>query len=436
MTTGTTRTPVAVRGSFPAAVAAATAQGRLVVQPRMGMATPAEMGAGLRAVKAAGPHTVGTITVDSFTRTGDLAATRRALFGGERLNGYPIATHDVAVTRAMLEQVWDPAFPVQVRHGSASPAAIVAAMCDIGMDATEGGPVSYCLPYGRTPLTESVDAWRDATQRLAGLADEGMDPHVESFGGCMLGQLCPPSLLVAISVLEAMFFRQNGIRSVSLSLTQQTSHTQDLEALVALRRLAAERLTDVDWHVVLYGYMGLFPTTPAGARLLIERSAALAVQGGAHRLIVKTLVESLRIPTVAENVEALGLAAAAAPRGPDTARHRPTGSDRVDPAAGDTEVLREARTLVDATLSLDDDLGRALVLAFRTGVLDVPHCLHPDNAGASRSAIDQDGRVRWVVAGRMPVTTHPQPHPLKTPSAALLEALEHTRRHHDEGVPR
>lgn len=421
----TVTTPIALRGAFPAAVAAGASEGRLVVQPRMGMATPAAMAAGLRAVKAAGPHVVGTITVDSFTRTGDLAATRRALLSGSDLNGYPIATHGATVTRSMLEQVWSAGFPVQVRHGSARPGPIIEAMCEIGMDATEGGPVSYCLPYGRTPLSVSVAEWRVATQRLAGLTDQGLRPHLESFGGCMLGQLCPPSLLVALAVLEGMFFRQNGVRSVSLSLTQQTSHPQDVEALVALRQLAGELLHDVDWHIVLYGYMGLFPVTSHGARALIERSAQLATEGGAHRLIVKTVAEAQRIATVSENVDALLLAAEAAASTP----RPPSG---VVPHLVGSGVLKEARDLIEATTCLDDDLGRALIAAFARGVLDVPHCLHPDNAGRSRSAIAPDGSIQWVAAGGMPVTAQSHPHPLKAPSAALLDALEHTRSDYDE----
>ena len=123
-------------------------------------------------------------------------------------------------------------------------------------------------------------------------------------GGCLLGQLCPPGLLVATSVLEALFFVQHGIRSVSLSYAQQTSASQDEEAIQALARLAAERLPAIDTHVVVYAYMGRFPRTPRGASRLLADAARLAVRTGAARLIVKTTVESVRIPSVAENVAA------------------------------------------------------------------------------------------------------------------------------------
>ena len=394
--------PAATPGSFGGFVSAAHAAGRLVVQPRMGVSSPQRMREGLAAVKAAAATTVGTVTLDSFTRVGDEAAARLALAGGGELNGYPLTTHHPSVTRQMLDGIRDRGFPVQVRHGSAAPQAIVAALIEAGLDATEGGPVSYCLPYSRRPVRESVRNWAECCAMLAGLREHGAQPHLETFGGCMLGQLCPPSLLVAISVLEALFFRSHGLRSISLSYAQQTSAQQDREAVAALHRLAAELLPDVDRHVVLYAYMGVYPRTEEGALDLLEAAARLAVDTGSARLIVKTTAEARRIPTIAENITALEAAAGAARRhrrqtapAPDAA-HTPV-------AVPDTGLYAEARALVEAVLDLDDDLGRGLTAAFERGYLDVPYCLHPDNAGRARSYIDGEGALRWQEVGSMPI---------------------------------
>ncbi|MGX7827894.1 methylaspartate mutase [Actinokineospora sp. 24-640] len=380
----------------------------LVVQPRMGFGDHRAMRRGLAATRAAEATTVGTITVDSYTRTGDLTTARTAT----SLNGYPIATHPTAATRSLHS----PDYPVQVRHGSSTPAPIVRALTDAGLHATEGGPVSYCLPYGRTPLAESVANWRRACEHLAEHAEGA---HVESFGGCLLGQLCPPSLLIAVSVLESVFFTRHGIRSVSLSYAQQTSAEQDAEALHALRTLAAEHLpADTDWHVVLYTYMGVFPRTARGARNLLAASAELAVRTGAERLIVKTTAEAHRIPTVEENVAALELAAATAA----------TASRQPPPA--DTGLLAEARALVDAVLDLHPDIGTALAEAFATGVLDVPFCAHPDNAGQARGTVDADGWLRWSDVGAMPIAGPPSRTPPLT-SERLLSALHQVARKFD-----
>ena len=67
--------------------------GRLVVQPRMGMADPEAMAAGIAAVAGLDCPTVATVTIDSYTREGDHAAATRALRSGAALNGFPIVSH-------------------------------------------------------------------------------------------------------------------------------------------------------------------------------------------------------------------------------------------------------------------------------------------------------------------------------------------------------
>jgi methylaspartate mutase epsilon subunit len=408
-------------GSLGAFVARARAEGRLVVQPRMGFSSPERMRAGLIAVKNANATTVGTITLDSYTRVGEHTVAARALADGVDLNGYPLVTHSPYTTREILHGVHGIDFPVQVRHGSSDPRHIVAALVDAGLDATEGGPVSYCLPYSRTPLRESVANWARACEPLVNLRDRGAEPHMETFGGCMMGQLCPPSLLIALSLLEGMFFRQQGLTSISLSYAQQTSAEQDEEAIGALHELAGRLLPDVDWHIVLYAYMGAFPKTVPGARALLAQAAELATRTGCARLIVKTIAEAHRIPTIEENVAALEHAAIVAATGIHSpARHADTG------------IYAEARTLIDAALDLGDDVGTALCRAFERGYLDVPYCLHPDNAGRTRGFVDATGRLAWSSIGAMPIADIVRPGPA-TPvtSSSLLTALSYMERRFD-----
>jgi methylaspartate mutase epsilon subunit len=414
-------------GGFGAFVREHHDAGRTVVQPRMGFGIPAAMRDGLLATRSARTTTAGTVTLDSYTRVGDPDAARRALADGIDLNGYPICTHPTDVTRAMLDGVAGDAFAVQVRHGSAVPQRIITDSLAAGLDATEGGPVSYCLPYGRTPLADSVRNWAECCRLLTEAGDDqASEPHLESFGGCMLGQLCPPSLLVAITVLEALFFRQHGLRSVSVSYAQQPDPEQDVEAVAALRELCAQHLSDVDWHVVVYTYMGLYPVTAVGAYRLLDRASELVARSGAERLVVKTVAEAERIPTIRENVEALERAGAVA------ARH--AGPDRS--AGGHGQIHREAAALVDAVRELDDDLGAALVAAFRRGVLDVPYCLHPDNAGRARSYLDAAGTLRWSRLGRMPLRgIADETGDEALGSAGLLEALSFLRRRCDGPFP-
>jgi methylaspartate mutase epsilon subunit len=241
-----------------------------------------------------------------------------------------------------------------------------------------------------------------------------------------MGQLCPPSQLVAVSVLEALFFHEIGLRSVSVSYAQQTNMDQDREAIAALRRLCAELLPEADWHVVVYAYMGVYPRTPHGARALLVRAAELAATTGAERLIVKTVAESRRIPTIAETVAALELAATRMP------------ASSTVPVPDDGEVYQEARALIEAVLNSGRDIGQALTTAFKRGLLDVPYCLHPDNVGRARAYIDTDGRLRWADIGALPlagVADVGRGHRMSRIGAAeFLSALSYVQRSYDAGA--
>ncbi|MGW4383663.1 methylaspartate mutase [Kitasatospora sp. NPDC004531] len=402
--------------------------GELVVQPRMGFSAPEQMRAGLEAVRASRATTVGTITVDSYTRVGNHGSAREALRTGTPLNGYPLVAHGRAVNHRLLAGLAGPDFPVQLRHGSALPQQLFETMLASGLTATEGGPVSYCLPYSRTPLAEATRAWAKGCELLARRAPAGRLVHVESFGGCMLGQLCPPGLLVALSVLECMFFVQHGIGSVSLSYAQQTNTAQDLAAIRAMRRLASEYLGTVRRHIVLYTYMGVFPRTEAGALRLLADSVRLARASGAERLVTKTAAEALRIPTVEENVEALELAGEVASR-PNAIAGLSASVDE------EAAVHLEARTLIQATLALHQDIGEALVRAVRQGLLDVPYCLHPDNANLARTLIDETGRLQWQRTGRMPIAGTATPTATGSPAFELLNRLSYMARRYDGVLP-
>ena len=107
-------------------------------------------------MKRAAGSTAGTITLDSYTRINRHASAQRHLDEELTLNGYPIVAYGAEATRTMLEGIESFDFPIQVRHGSADPREIFAAMLEAGLYATEGGPISYCLPYSRMPLAEAV----------------------------------------------------------------------------------------------------------------------------------------------------------------------------------------------------------------------------------------------------------------------------------------
>lgn len=368
---------------------------QLVIQPRMGLGKIVDMKQGLIEVKSSAAPTVGTLTIDSYTRVGDYLTPVKCLQKNERLNGFPIMSHSSQAICSMLEEVGcGTGFPVQVRHGTAEPQQIFKRMVDVGLDATEGGPVSYCLPYSRLPLQNAIKAWNDSCRILAGETDCA---HIESFGGCLLGQLCPPSMLITISLLECLYFADLGIKSVSMSYAQGTLAAQDRAALKVLNELANRYLKGVDWHVVLYTYMGVYPYSEQGALRILQDSAILAKQTGCVRLIVKTKAESRQIPTVADNLEAIDIAHKAAS---ETQLNQNLNQQECEYYE---EIMTEVNQLLGSILNIDSNIGTGFARAFKIGLLDIPYCLHNDNSGKSRSYIDSNGALKWARVGNMPI---------------------------------
>ena len=349
-----------------------------LLQPRLGFSSQAKMEAGLIATAASSANTIGTITLDAFTRVNDLAAAQEAIDDDTPLNVYPIVNHPADDTREMIKRVQTKhQMPVQIRHGSPNPVHIFQRMAELGLSATEGGPVSYCLPYSRLPLREAFEFWREACQHLAKGSEYS---HIESFAGCMMGQMCDPAVLIAINILEGLFLRQNGIATLSFSYAQGTSPVQDRAAVNALQQLAANYFTDASYHFVAYVFMGFFPRTLGGFCRITNDALSVVQATGIQRVILKTPVESRRIPLIDENVAALEYA--------DYALNNKGILNTPDFDSEECErITRVASQLVETTLALDTDISEAILNAFSSGLLSIPYCLHPDNRRNSGTVV-------------------------------------------------
>nr|WP_268982711.1 FAD/NAD(P)-binding protein [Streptomyces sp. HF10] len=96
-------------------------------------------------------------------------------------------------------------------------------------------------------------------------------------------------------------------------------------------------------------------------------------------------------------------------------------------------IYTEALRLITAVLDHGTDIGAGLRAAFAAGVLDVPFCLHRDNAGAARGAIGDDGRLVWSGTGAMPLpVTRGTRHAVT--SSRLLGMLRYTADAHDRAA--
>jgi methylaspartate mutase epsilon subunit len=198
-----------------------------------------------------------TVTIDSHTRLLQFDAARRALDRyPERLNGYPPVSHGWRRGRELNEAVRT---PLQVRHGSPDARLLFDVAVPAGITSFEGGGIGCNLPYAKdVPIRDSLEAWRQVDWLAGELTTRGIDRELF---GTLTAALMPPSVCLALMVLEAIQAATEGVRCISMAYPQGGHLWQDVAALRAIPRLAARYLPDasVVVHPVLHAFMGVFP---------------------------------------------------------------------------------------------------------------------------------------------------------------------------------
>ncbi|MEU9172346.1 methylaspartate mutase [Streptomyces sp. NPDC048420] len=371
--------------------------GRVALQPRCGVGDHQEMKALLRALESEAAPDILTLTIDSHTRLLRFEQALRTLNRRPAdLNGYPLVTHGWRRGRELNEAV---SVPLEIRHGSPDARALFDVTVASGITSFEGGGISYNLPYSKAvSLTDSLHTWQEVDRRCGELADLGLVVDRELFG-TLTAVLVPPSISLAVSVIEAVLAARAGVRCVSVAYPQGGHLAQDVAALRAVPELARRYLpADSQVHAVLHEFMGVFPRVRDNAEDLIFYGALAARLGGASKLITKTYQEAYGIPDARANVEGLRLAARA-------------NSPLLDFIGVDEEkvrreldwILTEVCELVEPVLEQRDTVA-AVVSAFEQGTLDIPFSASRYARSRVIPRRDAEGAIRYLSAGDLPLS--------------------------------
>ncbi len=389
-----------------AALQAASNEGRreMLIQPRCGVPLVDDQVRLFRAFRAAGAGVL-SYQVDSLTRNGNYEGAEEGVresraTGVATLNGFPVVNHGVPVLRRVAA---DAGVPLQVRHSTRDPRLLAEVSYAGGATSFEGGPISYNVPYYKDySLAESIRNWR-YVDHLTGVYHDRFGIVLDrEYFGTLTATLVPPCLAISTGILEAILAVQQGVKCVSLGYAECGNRTQDVAAVRTLRAMAEETLRNlghegVQVNTVFHQYMAAFPNDPERAEELIFNSAVTAKLSGATRVIAKTPVEAYRIPSLADNVNALGLVM----RGIAAA-----AEERVDEAAVQAEsavIRREVESILDAVVLCGrGSVAEGIVEAFRRGILDIPFAPSLHNRGEVATARDTEGAVRFLAFGSLP----------------------------------
>ncbi|MBN2580679.1 MAG: methylaspartate mutase subunit E [Pirellulales bacterium] len=390
---------------FAQVISAAKAQGRLLMQPRAGVALVDEHVKLLKYLETEGGADLLPTTIDAYTRQNRYAEAAVGIekslsSGASMLNGFPAVNHGLEGCRTVTESV---SKPVQVRHGTPDARLLAEITLAGGFTSFEGGGITYNIPYVKNvPIRKSLTDWQ-YVDRLCGLYTEnGVPINRESFGP-LTGTLVPPCIGHAIEIIEGLLALEQGVRSISLGYGQGGNLVQDVAAVMSLRTLAEEYFhragfadADFDLTTVFHQWMGGFPVDESKAFAVICWGTVAACLAGADKIIVKTPHEALGVPTKEANVQGLKATRQT------INMLRDQKQSEAEAVGRETAIIeREVRCILDKVLQLGrDDVKEGTVAAFEAGVLDVAFAPSAFCQGKVLPMRDNEGCIRlFNVAG-------------------------------------
>ena len=375
----------------------------ILIQPRSGVSLVKPQIELFKAFKSAGADVL-SYQVDSLTRNNNYAGAEQAIrdsraTGVSTLNGFPVINHGVRALRRIITEVKS---PLQTRHSTRDPRLLAEISYAGGVTSFEGGAICYNIPYYRDyPLDESIKAWQ-YVDRLTGWYHERFGIVLDrEFFGTLTATLIPPCLAIVVNIIQAILAAKQGVKSVSLGYAEQGNRIQDVAAIRTLSRVADRVLTnlghkDVRINTVFHQYMAAFPETQNRSRELIYNSAITAALSGSTRVIVKTCVESVRIPTVADNADAINLVRTG------VADAAVMSLDEEKIAAESEMIESEVESILESVIHCGrGSIATGVVESFRQGLLDVPFSPSVHNRGEVVTARDAEGAVRFLSTGKL-----------------------------------
>ncbi len=375
----------------------------MIIQPRSGVATVKEQIKYFEAFKQYGINAL-SYQVDSLTRQNNYQLVEEVIRNGigssnSLLNGFPIVNHGVKSLRQIAKSIKT---PLQTRHSTYDPRLLAEISYAGGITSFEGGAICYNIPYYNDyPLELSLSNW-EYIDRLTGEYYHRFGIVLDrEFFGVLTGTLIPPSLAIVTGVLEALLAVKQGVKSISIGWAEQGNRVQDIAAIRVIKELVPSILNHfgfkgIQINSVFHQYMAAFPESLKLAEKLIQNSATTGLMSGATRLLSKTPVEAVKIPSLAENLMGLSLIRQGLLAAKNT---------HVDPGLIDQEsriIRAETLSIIQSILHCGrGSVEKGIIEGFKKGWLDIPFSPSRYNAGAVQTIRDMEGAIRYLNTGNL-----------------------------------
>ena len=346
------------------------------------------------------------LTIDSNTRLNDYATAKKMLRLSEAneidmLNGYPLVNHGYRTTRNMMTNF---NLPVSLRHGTPDARLLIEIAIASGIFEIEGGPITYLLPYSKNfPLDKAFLYWKYVERVCADYSTLNKPINRESFGP-LTATLVPPCITIVIQLLEMLLSLEEGVKSFSVSFSQQGSMIQDIVTGKVTRQLAEHYATqigceDAAIHLVYHQWMGAFPTNRESADQLINMSTVIASMVGADKIITKTREEAVGIPTKEANAQTVA--------NTQYTLNILGGLPAITDEQEEEILTAEVHAIMEAVFNDPaDTLWRKVFNSIKNGTIDVPFSPHIINHNKMITIRDEQKNIRIIDRGSVPIPDH------------------------------
>lgn len=343
------------------------------------------------------------LTIDSNTRLNDYGTAKKMLRLSEAnevdmLNGYPLVNHGYRTTRKMMTHF---NHPVSLRHGTPDARLLIEIAIASGIFEIEGGPITYLLPYSKNfPLDKAFLYWKYVERVCADYSTLNKPINRESFGP-LTATLVPPSITIVIQLLEMLLSLEEGVKSFSVSFSQQGSMVQDIVTGKVTRDLAnyyAAQIGSEDAviNLVYHQWMGAFPTNRESADQLINMSTVIASMVGADKIITKTREEAVGIPTKEANAQTVA--------NTQYTLRILSGLPGITDEHEEEILTAEVHAIMEAVFNDPaDTLWRKVFNSIKNGIIDVPFSPHIINHNKMITIRDADKNIRIIEKGNVPI---------------------------------
>lgn len=378
-------------------------KGITLIQPRAGVALVDEHITLLKHLQEAGADFLPS-TIDSYTRQNRYEEAEEGIElslkeNRSLLNGFPAVNHGVSKCKEVLDAV---DLPLQARHGTPDSRLLAEIIHAAGWTSNEGGGISYNLPYAKNiSLADSLYYWQYCDRLVGYYEEQGVSINREPFGP-LTGTLVPPSIAIAIGIIEALLAAEQGVKNITVGYGQCGNIVQDVAAIKMLQKLTDDYMEefgykDVVITTVFHQWMGGFPADEDRALSLISVASTVAALSGATKMITKTPSESIGVPT--KEVNATGIKASKFVVSL-LKEQKLSISDELE--AEEKQIVKEVKSLMDNVLKVGNgDLIQGTIKAFEQGLLDIPFAPSRFNANKVLPARDLDGSIRILDFGNL-----------------------------------